>query len=47
MTECYGGVAYKKNETNSVLRLGTVREVEDRIREGADDLMEVEVVDGG
>jgi len=33
VAECCGGVAYRKSETNSVLRLGTVREAEDRIRE--------------
>ena len=31
--ECYGGVAYRESETNSVLRLGTVCEAEDRIGE--------------
>jgi len=33
VAECYGGAAYRESETNSVLRLGTVREAEDRIRE--------------
>ena len=40
MAKCYGGVAYRESETNSVLRFGTVREAEDRIREWAADLLE-------
>ena len=32
VAECFGGVAYRESETNSVFRLRTVREAEDRIR---------------
>jgi len=31
--ECYGGVAYRKSETNLVLRLGTIHDAEGGIKE--------------